>query len=201
MFSYLLLLFTLLTAVCAQGGSLSAGAKVHLSMQAAGVSIVLNGKPISVDFSGGIDVRVAANPKNLLESAVSLSGFRMTAKLPSKSAVRAGGDGETITIEQSDVDVTPGSLLKMTQQFPPKFEQIMVLSFTMTIDQPDLMLRKREPLVLTTKDPAILVGKLTQFPPMGDIYQLQNPIDLVLPDNPDTTIATIEKFPVKVGGL
>ncbi len=59
----------------------------------------------------------------------------------------------------------------------------------------------REPLILTTKDPALLIGKLTQFPPKGDLYQLQNPVDLVLPDDADTTIATIEKFPVKVGGF
>ncbi|KAI8874368.1 hypothetical protein GQ42DRAFT_159843 [Ramicandelaber brevisporus] len=71
----------------------------------------------------------------------------------------------------------------------------------MTIDQPDLMLRKREPLVLTTKNPAKLVGQLTQFPPRGDLYQLQSPVELVLPDEPETTIATIEKFPVKMGGL
>ena len=70
---------------------------------------------------------------------------------------------------------------------------------TITIDQPDDA--RSEPLVLTTKDPALLIGKLTQFPPRGDLYQLQNPVDLVLPDDPDTTIATIQRFPVKVGGL
>ncbi|AXB48191.1 hypothetical protein A4R43_00360 [Amycolatopsis albispora] len=61
--------------------------------------------------------------------------------------------------------------------------------------------RTHEPLVLTTKEPAQLIGRLTQFPPRGDLYRLQNPVDLVLPDNPDTTIATIERFPVKIGGL
>ncbi|QLJ06389.1 hypothetical protein HZZ00_19440 [Streptomyces sp. NEAU-sy36] len=66
----------------------------------------------------------------------------------------------------------------------------------MTIEQSE-----GEPLVLTTKDPAKLIGKLTQYPPRGDLYQLQDPVDLVLPDDPDTTIATIQKFPAKVGGL
>ncbi|TVT07978.1 hypothetical protein FNH07_14165 [Amycolatopsis bartoniae] len=68
----------------------------------------------------------------------------------------------------------------------------------MTIEDPPE--RQNEPLVLTTKDPGKLVGQLTQFPPRGDLYKLQNPIDLVLPDNPDETIASIEKFPVKVAG-
>ncbi|KUM84455.1 hypothetical protein AQI88_41805 [Streptomyces cellostaticus] len=58
-----------------------------------------------------------------------------------------------------------------------------------------------EPLILTTKAPAKLIGKLTQYPPKGDLYQLQEPVDLVLPDDPDTVIATIQKFPAKVGGL
>ncbi|MFE2488818.1 hypothetical protein ACFXGR_37220 [Streptomyces mirabilis] len=38
-------------------------------------------------------------------------------------------------IEQNDVNITPKSA-RITQSFPPKFEQIMVLSFTMTIEQP-----------------------------------------------------------------
>ncbi len=59
----------------------------------------------------------------------------------------------------------------------------------------------REPLILTTKDPAKLIGSLTQFPPKDDVYQLQNPIDLIDLDNPDVTVATIDRFPVKVGGL
>ncbi|MDH6134042.1 hypothetical protein P3T37_003441 [Kitasatospora sp. MAA4] len=80
----------------------------------------------------------------------------------------------------------------------------MVLSFTMVIEQPQGLGQdrsKREPLILTTKDPAMLIGQLTQFPPKGDLYQLQNPVDLVDLENPDTVVATITKFPVKVGGL
>ncbi|WP_103348112.1 hypothetical protein [Amycolatopsis sp. CA-128772] len=73
----------------------------------------------------------------------------------------------------------------------------MVLSFTMTIDQPD----RAEPLVLTPREPAQPVGRLTQFPPKGDLYQLQNPVDLIDLENPDDTVATIRKFPVKIGGL
>jgi hypothetical protein len=60
---------------------------------------------------------------------------------------------------------------------------------------------KREPLVLATKYPGKLIGTLTQFPPKGDLYQLQNPVDLIDLENPDVTVATIDKFPVKVGGL
>lgn len=117
---------------------------------------------------------------------------------------RADSPG-SITIEQNDLDVDGTSLLRLTQNFPPKYEQVMVLSFTMVIDQPEGAAsragRAYEPLVLTTKDPAKLVGTLTQFPPRGDIYQLQNPVDLIDLDDPGVTVATIQKFPVKVGGL
>ncbi|GGW13343.1 hypothetical protein GCM10018980_71890 [Streptomyces capoamus] len=44
--------------------------------------------------------------------------------------------GGTITIEQDDVDVDAKSLLKLSQKFPPRYEQVMVLSFTITMDEP-----------------------------------------------------------------
>lgn len=83
--------------------------------------------------------------------------------------------------------------------------EVLPVDLTITINhdpcRPEATHALREPVILTTKDPAKLIGKLTQFPPRGDLYQLQNPVDLVMPDDPDTTIATIQKFPVKVGGL
>ncbi|MFD8134499.1 hypothetical protein [Streptomyces mirabilis] len=55
--------------------------------------------------------------------------------------------------------------------------------------------------MLTTKDPAKLIGTLTQYPPKGDLYQLQSPVDLIDLENPDIVVATIQKLPVKIGGL
>ncbi|MFG2260968.1 hypothetical protein [Streptomyces mirabilis] len=95
------------------------------------------------------------------------TGYKISADLPGDN-----GDGGSITIEQNDVDVDPKSLLRVTQNFPPKFENIMVLDFTMTIEQPGNG-NGGEPLVLTTKDPAKLIGTITQYPPKGDLYQLQ----------------------------
>ncbi|MFF7890229.1 hypothetical protein ACH40F_58430 [Streptomyces sp. NPDC020794] len=40
----------------------------------------------------------------------------------------------------------------------------MILPFTMVIEQPD---NGGGPLILTTKDPAELIGHLTQYPPEG----------------------------------
>jgi hypothetical protein len=188
------------------GGLPPIGAEIPCSCLAINTPLQIRTALVSVDFRGGIKVRVDVNPDDPYNSVrLRVVGHRVSAELP-------GGDdkqGGTITIEQNDVDVDAKSLLTLTQKFPPKYEQIMVLSFIMTIDQPEKVLRAAgiksskayEPLVLTTKNPAQLVGQLTQFPPRGDLYRLQNPVDLVLPDDPDTTIATIQKFPVKVGGL
>jgi hypothetical protein len=55
--------------------------------------------------------------------------------------------------------------------------------------------------VLATKNPAELVGQLSTFPPTGEVYELQHPIELVDPDQPVTTVAAISNFPVKIGGI
>lgn len=184
------------------------GAEIPCSCLAINTPLQIRTSLVTVDFRGGIKVRVDVNPNDPINSVrLRVVGHKVSAELPASAQSSQGGG--SITIEQNDVDVDPKSLLRLTQQFPPKFEQIMVLSFTMVIDQPEAMLRMAgirsskayDPLILTTKDPAKLVGQLTQFPPKGDLYQLQNPVDLIDLENPDTTVATIQKFPVKVGGL
>ncbi|GHG03214.1 hypothetical protein GCM10017567_18430 [Amycolatopsis bullii] len=172
------------------------GQEIELTGDAPDTPLQIRDSAESVHFTGGLRVKVEADPDDPLTSRrLQVSGMRFTGNLADGGG-RARQDG-TITIEQNDVDVDAKSLLKLTQKFPPRYEQVMVLGFTMTIDQPD----RAEPLVLTTKEPAKLIGQLTQFPPSGDIYQLRNPVDLVLPDNPDDTVATLQQFPVKVGGL
>lgn len=183
------------------------GAEIPCSCLAINTPLQIRTSLVTVDFRGGIKVRVDVNPNDPINSVrLRVVGHKVSAELPSTHSSQGGG---SITIEQNDVDVDAKSLLRLTQQFPPRFEQTMVLSFTMVIDQPQEMLRMAgirsskayEPLILTTKNPAQLVGQLTQFPPRGDLYQLQNPVDLIDLENPDVTVATIQKFPVKVGGL
>jgi len=184
------------------------GAEIPCSCLAINTPLQIRTSVITVDFRGGIKVRVDVNPNDPVNSVrLRVVGHKVSAELPGAQSTGAGGG--SITIEQNDVDVDPKSLLRITQSFPPKFEQIMVLSFTMVIEQPEAMLamagikssKAYEPLILTTKDPAKLIGSLTQFPPKGDLYQLQNPVDLIDLENPDTVVATIRQFPVKVGGL
>ncbi|GAB3652866.1 hypothetical protein [Glycomyces tarimensis] len=163
----------------------------------------------TADLEGNVDFRVAdADPLDPWSMKLEISGFAMkstTAETPAAPVGPAEQDqglGE-ITIEQGDFETTPESLVKMISQSPPKWEQTMFLDFTMTIERPPETAAEqvREPLVLSTKEPGKLIGQLDNFPPKGEIYQLENPIKLVIPDNPEETIAQIDKFPVKVGGF
>lgn len=170
-------------------------------------TFTLNGQQCHARVAGSVNEYVIAQDATAHADTVVEGGLRLhgTETCGSGSHQTRAASGGSITIEQNDVDVDPKSLLRLTQRFPPKYEQIMVLSFTMVIEQPEASNGRArtayQPLILTTKDPAKLIGKLTQFPPKGDLYQLQNPVDLVGLENPDTVVATIEKFPVKVGGL
>lgn len=170
------------------------GAEIPCSMLGINTPLQLKDSLVSVDFRGGIKHRVDVDPEDPINSVrMRTIGFRISAELPSDD----GGDGGTVTIEQNDIDVDPKSLLRQTQQFPPQYESVWGLPFCMTIDRPG----NGGVQVLTTKDPARLVARLTQYPPRGDLYQLQNPVDLVDPENPGVTVATLQKLPVKVGGL
>jgi hypothetical protein len=195
------------------------GAEIPCSCLALNTPLTVQAATITVDFRGQISIKVSASdPLDPWSLRLKVIGHRVhgydsgSGDDESGKARASQNDGlGEITIEQSDTEVTPDSLLKMVSQYPPRWEQTMFLDFTMTIENPPSdtmgralgvsMNRASEPLVLTTKNPGKLVGQLTSFPPKGELYRLQNPIDLVLPDNPDETIASLDKFPVKVGGL
>jgi hypothetical protein len=54
-------------------------------------------------------------------------------------------------------------------------------------------------LVLSnTKTAALINDNLTQFPPQGDVYQLQEPVDLAPIDDPNQVVAQLQQFPVTV---
>ncbi|GAB2781760.1 hypothetical protein [Amycolatopsis magusensis] len=180
-----------------QAGLPPAGAEFPLGLIADKSGLRIGSTDVRTDLRGEVAFRAETNAGGPADSVrLRMLGLRMSGELSGDGSRQDGG---VILIEQEDADVAVQSLLKLTQPFPQRYEQTMVLSFTMKIVQPGA--RIDQPLVLTTKEPAVLVGQLTQFPPKGDFYQLQNPVDLVLPDDPDTTLATIHTFPVQVGSL
>ncbi|MFJ5776157.1 hypothetical protein [Streptomyces sp. NPDC093094] len=166
------------------------GAEIPCSHLAINTPVRYKDQLHSIDFRGGIKHRVDVNPDDPINSVrLRIVGHRVSAELP-------GDSGGSVTIEQNDIDVDAKSILRLTQQFPPRYEHRDFLSFTMIFEQPE-----SEPVVAVTKEPMVLIGQLTQYPPRGDLYRIEKPVELVDPDDPAKVIAVIEKFPVKVGGL
>jgi hypothetical protein len=175
----------------------SVGAEIPCSCYAANVPLKVRTALVNVEFKGGIKVRVEAHPDQPPHKAVVLKvvGHKVEADHPQLGK---------ITIEQDSMEATPDSLLKIVQHFPPKLSAVMFLSFTLTIERPPgegaAPGARPEPMKLRTKEPAKLLSpELSKFPPDGDMYRLETPIKLVHPDT-DQVIATIDKFPVRVGG-
>lgn len=166
------------------------GQEFTLPLRVNAVGVKVGDKVLTFDAKGTWKPKVEANPDSPADSVL----------LDNRSILLDGesvGSREklTIRIERHGEDK---SLLKLTQPVPPKYENKMVFRFTVTIKSADGR-SGNYPLVLRTKDPVELrSSELTQFPPSGDLYRLQNPIELVNSDD-DQVVATIEKFPVTVG--
>ncbi|MBP2185590.1 hypothetical protein [Amycolatopsis magusensis] len=174
-----------------QGALPTVGTEVKAGIVVEKAQLTIKGEQVETNFDGESTVRIETNPDDPTNSVkLKAVSHRLTADLP---------NGGTVTIEHNGDDANPQSVLKLTSTLPPKYEQAMVLNLKVTIDQPGN--RIDQPLVLVTKEPMKLTGTPAKFPPDGDLMQLQNPIDLVLSDDLNTTIATIEKFPVKVTGV
>jgi hypothetical protein len=172
------------------GGVLpSVGVEIPCSCYAINVPLQVNVLGlVTLDFKGGITVRVEGNLREGLGGLrLRIIGHEVSADSPVLG---------TVTISQSDIDVTPLSLLQVTKTLPPTFRQIMYLDFTVTIEKPP---GGGPPLVLSnTKTAALINDNLTQFPPQGDVYQLQEPVDLAPIDEPNQVVAQLQQFPVTV---
>ncbi|MFC4565034.1 hypothetical protein ACFO4E_24525 [Nocardiopsis mangrovi] len=163
------------------------GAEIPRSMIAVNSSLTYQGTPHTLDFRGGIKKRVDVNPVDPINSVrLRTVGFRLTGEHDSLG---------TVTIEQNDIDADVQSLLTLTRQFPPEFIDRDVLSFSLTFGSDD------EPIILTTREPMVLTAKLTQYPPRGDLYQLEKPVELVSLDDGDKVVAVLDALPLKTGGL
>ena len=169
------------------------GAEIPCSSLAINTPLQVGADVLTVDFRGGFKHRVDVNLDDPINSVrLRLVGLKFTAEI---SAEAGGG---TVTIEQGDVDVDAKGRLTVVQQFPPKFDCFLDLgTCSLTVERPG-----SDPLVLLPKEAgATMVGKLTQCPPRGDLFQLKAPVEFVDPDKPDDVAAVLQEFPAKVGGL
>lgn len=165
------------------------GLEIPCSCYAVNVPLQVNVLGIvTLDFKGGIRVRVEAN------LAAGMGGVRLKVighEVSADSPVLG-----KVTISQSDIDTTPLSLLEVISNMPPKFRQTMYLDFTVTVEKPP---GGGPPLVLSnTKTATLMNDNLTVFPPQGSVYQLQQPIDLAPVGAPNQVIAQLMQFPVTV---
>jgi hypothetical protein len=143
---------------------------------------------IRLDFKGGITVRVEENLREGL-GGVKLRVIGHEVSADSRVLGR-------VTISQADTEVTPLSLLELLKNLPPTFRQTMFLDFTVTIEKPP---GGGPPLVLSnTKTAALINNNLRMFPPQGDVYQLQAPVDLAPVGAPTEVVAQLLQFPVTV---
>lgn len=167
----------------------SVGLEIPCSSYALNVPLNINVLGlITLDFKGGITVRVESN------IASGLGGVKLRvigAEVSADSPVLG-----RVTMSQSDIDVTPLSLLELTKTLPPTFRNTMFLDFTVTIEKPP---GGGPPLVLSnTKTAQLFNDRLTQFPPQGAVYQLREPVDLAPVGAPSQLVAQLQQFPVTV---
>ena len=165
------------------------GLEIPCSCHASSVPLQVNVLGlVTLDFKGGIRVRVEANLAGGLGGVrLKVIGHEVSADSPVLGKV---------TISQADIDTTPLSLLEVLGNLPPKFRQTMYLDFTVTVEKPP---GGGPPLVLSnTKTAALINNNLTVFPPQGSVYQLQQPVDLAPVGAPNQVVAQLQQFPVTV---
>lgn len=143
---------------------------------------------VTLDFFGGIKIRVEANiPDGLGGVKLKVIGFEMSADSPVLG---------TVTISQADVDSTPLSLLELTNKLPPTFRQTLFLDFTVTIEKPP---GGGSPWLLSNTQTAVLYyDNLREFPPQGSVFQLKQPVDLAPVGAPTHVVAQLLQYPTTV---
>jgi hypothetical protein len=173
------------------------GATIEMDLISKGIELVFVGHKVNTGpLKGNITFEVSANTGDPTSVQTKVSEFFLTS--PAKQG------GITIAIEPSKRDDGDQSVLRHHRTQSPTFEHTLNLPLKITVRYPEVLglpADTEEPLSLSVRTPAVLVGKLAGFPDKGARYRLKETIALALPGQPNTDVATIEKFPVKVEGL
>lgn len=180
----------------------AAGQETVMDVAATGVPIQVGGRTVTANFTGTVKTRAESNATDPTGKSMALRvvSFDMKADTPELGKVQ---------LTKTSVETTPSGMVELAKLYPMIVRSTMVVDFTLTADRmpsaASPVSNKIQqavpagPLTLSTKKPAVLVsGNLTQFPPNGDVYQLQEPVELALPSSPDSAAVTIQQFPAKV---
>ena len=141
---------------------------------------------ITLDFKGGIRFRVEETiPGGMGGVKMKIIGEEYSADSPILGK---------LTLARADVDTTPLSLLEVASNMPPVLRHTLFHDFTLTIEKPpggDGPAVLSNPRTMTTR-----CDRLTAFPPQGDVYQLQQPVDFAPLGAPGQVVAQLLQFPM-----
>lgn len=179
----------------------------ELSLTSSGMELQLGDKNFVIPLTGSVIMEGDPPLTPGQTTSIDIRNLKAHSISPEDGSPRratpAQQDLGKVRVEQN---TSPASSLTMTQQFPPRFEQIVFLDLNISIENPPEGLRERvaprgarqEPLVLTTKNPIELNGQLKNFPPRGAKYELREPVELVPENDQSTTIARALGLPVTI---
>ncbi|SFD62050.1 hypothetical protein SAMN04487819_101350 [Actinopolyspora alba] len=181
-----------------------------LSFTSSGMELSLGNQNFVIPLTGSVIMDGAPPVTPGQTTAIDIRNLKAHSVSPEDASPRQSSPAQRdlgrVRVEQN---AGANSSLTMTQQFPPRFVQSMLLDLNISIENPPEGLREQVdprgtqqgPLVLTTKNPAQLVGELKQFPPRGAEYESQEPVELVPEDDQSTTIGRVLGLPVMVDVL
>ncbi|MDI3389885.1 hypothetical protein QIS99_27380 [Streptomyces sp. B-S-A8] len=140
-----------------------------------GVEMNLNGQTHTLNLTGKASLTIEAPTFGDLETKVA-GTLTVTAEDP---------DLGKIVVESKGVGTA--SFNSLLQPFPAKLELSATGNVTIQKDGMD-------PVTLSTKAAVQLGGEINQFPPRGDLLDLQSPAELV--DANGETVGTVTEFPL-----
>jgi hypothetical protein len=173
------------------------GSTIEMDLISKGIELVFVGHKVNTGpLKGNVTFEVSANPGDPSSVQTKVNEFFLTS--PAKQG------GITIAVEPNKRNNGDQSVLRHSRSQSPTFEHTLNLPLKITVRYPEVLglpADTEEPLSLSVQAPAVLVGKLSGFPDKGARYRLKETIALALPGQPNTDVATIVKFPVRVEGL
>ncbi|WP_460496074.1 hypothetical protein [Glycomyces tarimensis] len=173
------------------------GATVEVDLTSKGIELAFVGQKINTGrLQGKATFEIESNKGDPSSVRTKVSEFYLT------SPAHMGG--VRIAISPTARDQKDQSVLRLTESGSPKFQHTLTLGLSITVRYPDVLglpAETDEPLSLTVKEPAELLGKLTGFPAKGAVYKINGPTPLALPGQPENDVASILRFPLKVEGL
>ncbi|MEU4805633.1 hypothetical protein [Actinosynnema sp. NPDC023587] len=159
------------------------GAKSELRCRASGVEFTLRSKPVVVDFTGTCRLTAEPDPDSPDSVRLRVSGLRLVADLPDPGGREDGG---TVTLEQ-DADDADG-VLRPRPDSPARFANDLVVTLGAVVEQPD-------GVVHAAARNAVGFSTARASAPSGHgRYELSDPVDLIMPDAPEVTVAQIHSL-------